>query len=110
MKRAIYALADLMARPAAFVALSSSALALAAAGFVLRLGEGYFAIVNLSISIVTLAIGQAVLVAAARDEKAVHVKLDRLIEAGAATNDVIGIEHQDADAIERLRKETEQRA
>lgn len=110
MKRAIYGLANQMARPLAFVALSGAAAVAALAGLVFPVGEVYFSVVNLSISVLTLAIGQAVLVAGARDEIALHLKLDRLIEASGASTDAIGIEHKDAEEVERARMETERRS
>ncbi len=109
MTRLIYALADLMARPAAFVVLSFGFIAVAILGTILPVSDAFNNRVNLAISLVTLVIGQAVLVTAKRDSAATDLKLDRLIEVSPGSNDAIGAERLSEEEIEAQKREVEER-
>jgi low affinity Fe/Cu permease len=109
MSKLIYALSDIMSTPLAFMALTGWTLIAIAIGIVLPVSEVYWTAVNLAISVSTMAIGQAVLVSSARDNTAMHVKVDRIIEALPTKNDAIGLEHEDAQKIENERDAVEAR-
>jgi low affinity Fe/Cu permease len=108
MKRAIYAFADMMATPGAFIALNGATVLSSIVAAIV--GSMLLLLVTLTISVITQTIGHAVLVAASRDGIALHVKLDQIIAALPGPNTAIGIEHEDAEVIERERQATERRA
>ncbi len=109
MTKLIYAFADAMARPISFLILSFAAVLMSALGGVVDFGDGYWNVLNLTISILTMVIGQAVLVGSRRDGLATDLKLDRLIEAMPGDNDAIGSEHEHAEEIARMKQEVEER-
>lgn len=110
MSKLIYALSDIMSTPAAFMSLTGGTAAAIVVGMVLPVPEAYWTAFNIAISVTTMAIGQAVLVSGARDNTAMHVKVDRIIEALPTPNDAIGLEHEDAQKIENERAAVEARA
>ncbi len=65
---------------------------------------------NIFLSVAAIVISGVILVAGARSEAALHVKLDYLIEHSKATNRVVGLEHQDAREIEEERRRVEKEA
>lgn len=110
MNKLIYALADVMSLPAAFMGLTGTTLFAIAIGIAFPMSELYWTGVNLAISVTTMAIGQAVLVSGRRDSLAYHLKLDRLVEALPTDNEPIGIEHEEESTIQNKITETEERA
>lgn len=106
----IYGFSNVMAQPISFIILGAAGIIAAALGLLLDMGEVYMTVVNLSISLLTMIIGQAVLVSSGRDGIALHLKLDRIIEAQPSDNDAIGAEHKDAEEIEQERNRVEARA
>lgn len=81
-----------------------------AIGAALQFDENYMFAFNIFLSISAIVISGVILVAGARSEAALHVKLDYLIEHSKATNKVVGIEHKDAREIEEERKRVEKEA
>lgn len=110
MSELIYAISDFMARPAAFIALSVGFTMASIAGFVLPVPDAFPNAVNLTISLVTMIIGQAVLVSSRRDSLATDVKLDRIIEELPGDNDAIGAEAVPAEELEAQKRIIEERA
>lgn len=105
----IYAFADVMARPVAFVIMTLAAVMAPILGVVFHLGDAYWTAINIGISIITMVIGQAVLVGARRSELANDLKQDRIIEMLPGDNDAIGSEKMHAADLEALKKEVEER-
>lgn len=81
-----------------------------AIGAALRFDENYMFAFNIFLSISAIVISGVILVAGARSEAALHVKLDYLIEHSKASNKVVGLEHKDAREIEEERQRVEQEA
>lgn len=79
-------------------------------GAALRFDENFMFGFNIFLSVAAIVIGGVILVAGARSEAALHVKLDYLIEHSPATNKVVGLEHRDAPEIEEERQRVEQEA
>lgn len=108
--KAIYAFSDAMARPISFIVLTGGFCMAAAAGTIFDLGEGYMTYVNLGISIVTMSIGQAVLVSSSRDNIAMHVKLDDIVEGQPGDDSTVGAEKEDEETLKQKKTEIEARA
>lgn len=81
-----------------------------AIGAALQFDENYMFAFNIFLSISAIVISGVILVAGARSEAALHVKLDYLIEHSKATNKVVGLEHKDAREIEEERQRVEREA
>jgi low affinity Fe/Cu permease len=81
-----------------------------ALGALVQFNDGFMFGFNIFLSIAAIVIAGVILVAGARSEAALHVKLDYLIECSKATNKVIGIEHKDRREIEEERKRVENQA
>ena len=79
-------------------------------GAALQFDENFMFGFNIFLSVAAIVISGVILVAGARSEAALHVKLDYLIEHSKATNKVIGLEHRDAREIEDERKRVEREA
>lgn len=79
-------------------------------GAALQFDENFMFGFNTFLSVAAIVISGVILVAGARSEAALHVKLDYLIEHSNATNKVVGLEHKDAREIEEERKRVEQEA
>lgn len=109
MSKWIYAFADIMARPISFAALTGAVILAVTIGSVLPVPEFYWTTVNISISVITMVIGQAVLVSSRRDGMALHLKLDRIIEAEPTDNEAIGVEHEEVEIIKAAKVEVEER-
>lgn len=100
MTKIIYVFADIISRPVAFailtlIALFGSAFAIATSATV-----DAATVVNIGLSVLTMVIGQAVLVSGRRDGLAFHLKLDRIIEALPTDNEAIGAEHERESVIQ----------
>lgn len=81
-----------------------------AIGAALRFDENYMFGFNIFLSISAIVVSGVILVAGARSEAALHVKLDYLIEHSRAANKVVGLEHKDAREIEEERRRVEKEA
>ena len=79
-------------------------------GAVLHFDQNFMFGFNIALSVAAIVIGGVILVAGARSEAALHVKLDYLIEHSPASNKVVGLEHKDAREIEEERERVEQEA
>jgi low affinity Fe/Cu permease len=79
-------------------------------GAVLSFNETFMFGFNIFLSMAAIVIGGIILVAGARSEAALHVKLDYLIEYSKATNKAIGLEHKDFREIEKERERVEREA
>lgn len=108
LEDAIAKLSDVMGRPIAFVALTCASVVGAIVGAVVGFDGTYGMVFNLSISIITMIIGQAVLVSSRRETLASSFKLDKLIEWGPGSNDAIGAEKEDTEVLEQKIEEVEQ--
>lgn len=100
-------LADLLSTWQGFVATFAVLVVGIAIGAALHFNEGFMFGFNIFLSVAAIVIAGVILVAGARSEAALHVKLDYLIEHSKATNKVIGIEHLDAKEIEAERRRVE---
>lgn len=105
----IYLLAKMLGDWRGFVATFLVLMAGIGIGAALQFNESFMFAFNIFLSVVAIVISGVILVAGARSEAALHVKLDYLIEHSPATNKVVGLEHRDAREIEeeRLRVEKE---
>lgn len=110
MNKVIYAFADLMSQPIAFVILTIAGVAGSAIALLTAETIDPGMVVNLAISNLTMIIGQAVLVSGRRDGLAYHLKMDQMLEALPRDNEAIGVEHQDEETIQEKIDETERRA
>jgi low affinity Fe/Cu permease len=79
-------------------------------GWMVHFSSDYMLVFNLLLSIAAIIISSVILVANARSEAAIQVKLDRLIEFSKASNAVIGLEHKDVAEIEAEREAVEKEA
>jgi low affinity Fe/Cu permease len=79
-------------------------------GALLSFNETFMFGFNIFLSMAAIVIGGIILVAGARSEAALHVKLDYLIEYSKATNKAIGLEHKDFREIEKERERVEKEA
>jgi len=103
-------LAEFLSTWRGFVATFLVLIAGIAIGAALRFDENYMFAFNIFLSISAIVISGVILVAGARSEAALHVKLDYLIEHSKASNKVVGIEHKDAKEIEEERARVEREA
>ena len=110
MTRLINAIADFLSTAGGFFATFAALLIGLAIGFLVQFNEGFMFGFNIFLSVAAIVISGIILVAGARSEAALHVKLDYLIEYSKATNKVIGIEHKDNKEIEEARKRVEAEA
>ncbi len=106
----IYLLAEFLSTWRGFLSTFLVLVAGIGIGAALRFDENYMFAFNIFLSIAAIFVGGVILVAGARSEAALHVKLDYLIEHSPATNKVVGLEHKDAHDIEEERKRVEQEA
>lgn len=106
----IYRLADFLSDWRGFIATFIALMAGIGIGAALQFNEGFMFGFNIFLSIAAIVISGVILVAGARSEAALHVKLDYLIEHSEATNKVVGLEHLDAREIEEERKRVEAEA
>ena len=106
----IYRLADFLSDWRGFVVTFFALMAGIGIGAATQFNEGFMFGFNIFLSVAAIVISGVILVAGARSEAALHVKLDYLIEHSEATNKVVGIEHRDAREIEEERARVEQEA
>jgi low affinity Fe/Cu permease len=107
VSRFINWLADFLATSIGFISTFIVLLVGIGIGALLQFNETFMFGFNIFLSIAAIVIGGIILVAGARSEAALHVKLDYLIEYSKATNKVIGLEHRDASEIEEERRRVE---
>lgn len=96
----VYKIADLSSRVSAYILLTGGVIAAIVIGLLFNLGAWYWTALNLSISVITMSNGQAVLVSARRDGLAIHLKLDKAVEAADTDNVAIGMEHKEERDIQ----------
>jgi low affinity Fe/Cu permease len=107
MTKLINDIADFLSTARGFLATFAALLLGIAIGFLVQFNEGFMFGFNIFLSVAAIVISGIILVAGARSEAALHVKLDYLIEYSKATNKVIGIEHKDVHEIEKERQRVE---
>lgn len=107
ISRLIYRLADFLSDWRGFIATFLALMAGIGIGAALQFNEGFMFGFNIFLSVAAIVISGVILVAGARSEAALHVKLDYLIEHSPATNKVVGLEHKDAREIEEERRRVE---
>jgi low affinity Fe/Cu permease len=110
MTRLINTIADFLSTARGFLATFAALLLGIAIGVLVQFNEGFMFGFNILLSVAAIVISGIILVAGARSEAALHVKLDYLIEYSKATNKVIGIEHKDNEEIEEARRAVEEEA
>lgn len=110
ISRLIYRLADCLSDWRGFIATFLALMAGIGIGAALQFNEGFMFGFNIFLSVAAIVISGVILVAGARSEAALHVKLDYLIEHSPATNKVVGLEHLDAREIEEERSRVEREA
>jgi low affinity Fe/Cu permease len=110
MTRLINAIADFLSTAVGFLATFVALVLGVAIGFLVQFNEGFMFGFNLALSVLAIIVSGVILVAGARSEAALHVKLDYLIEHSKATNRIIGIEHKDNREIEAERTRVEEEA
>ena len=110
MTRFINTVAEFLSTARGFLTTFAALLLGIAIGFLVQFNEGFMFSFNIFLSVAAIVISGIILVAGARSEAALHVKLDYLIEYSKATNKVIGIEHKDNKEIEKARKAVEAEA
>ncbi|MDB5539958.1 MAG: hypothetical protein JWQ89_1685 [Devosia sp.] len=108
--RAINALAAFLATSTGFIATVVALLVGIGIGLLVNFNEPFMFGFNILLSVAAILVSGIILVAGARSEAALHVKLDYLIAASKASNKAVGIEHEDAEIIEEARKTVEQQA
>jgi low affinity Fe/Cu permease len=106
----INALAAFLSTAVGFVATTLAVLFGVGIGWFVHFSPDFMLVFNLLLSIAAIVISSVILVANARSEGAIQVKLDRLIEYSEASNSVIGLEHKDVAEIEAERKAVEAEA
>jgi low affinity Fe/Cu permease len=110
MTRLINNIADFLSTARGFFTTFAALLVGIGIGAAFQFNDQFMFGFNLFLSVVAIIISGIILVAGARSEAALHVKLDYLIESSKATNKVIGIEHKDNKEIEKERRHVEEEA
>lgn len=110
LTRIINVIADFLSTATGFLITFVALVIGIAIGGLVQFNEGFMFGFNLLLSVAAIVISGIILVAGARSEAALHVKLDYLIEYSKADNEVIGIEHKDNEEIEAERGRIEQEA
>ena len=110
MSRFINTIAEFLSTARGFVITFIALMLGIAIGALVQFNEGFMFGFNLFLSVVAIIISGVILVAGARSEAALHVKLDYLIEYSKAKNSAIGIEHKDVHEIEEERRRVETEA
>lgn len=103
-------IADFLSTSTGFIATFVALLVGIAIGAVLQFNDSFMFGFNIFLSVAAIVISGVILVAGARSEAALHVKLDYLIEASKAPNKSVGIEHKQVSEIEAERKRVEEAA
>jgi low affinity Fe/Cu permease len=109
MTKIIYLFADIISRPIAFAVLTFAALLGSAVAIATSATIDAATVLNITLSVLTMVIGQAVLVSGRRDGLAFHLKLDRIIEALPTGNEAIGSEHEPETNIQTAIEAVESR-
>jgi low affinity Fe/Cu permease len=110
LSRLINAIASFLSTAIGFVLTFLALLIGIGIGALVQFNETFMFGFNIFLSVAAIVISGIILVAGARSEAALHVKLDYLIEYSKATNKAIGIEHKEVDEIEKERKKVEKEA
>jgi low affinity Fe/Cu permease len=110
MTHLINKIADFLSTATGFIATFAALLVGVAIGVLVQFNDDFMFSFNLLLSVAAIVISGIILVAGARSEAALHVKLDYLIEASKVNNRVIGIEHKDNKEIEAERSRVEHEA
>jgi low affinity Fe/Cu permease len=108
--RIINRIADFLSTATGFIATFVALLLGIALGAFLQFNDSFMFGFNIFLSVAAIVISGVILVAGARSEAALHVKLDYLIEASKAPNKSVGIEHKQVSEIEAERAELEKKA
>jgi len=90
-------------KPAAFLAAAALVLAWAATGPLFGFGDTWQLVINTGTTIITFLMVFLIQNSQNRDSAALQIKLDELIRATAARNDLLDVENLDEDALERIR-------
>lgn len=106
----IYRMTETLGLPIAFWILSVGVSLNSIILFAMGAGEGVMAAVNLSISVLTLIIAQAASVGTSRHDLSMDAKLDIIISKLPGDNKAVGIEKKDADEIQTVKSEVEEKA
>lgn len=110
MGRFINIVADYLSTWQGFVATFVVLVIGIAIGALVQFNEPFMFGFNIFLSVAAIVLAGIILVAGARSEAALHVKLDYLIEYSKATNRAIGLEHKDVQEIEKERETVEREA
>ena len=110
MTRLINSIADFLSTGRGFLSTFVALILGIGIGAAVQFNESFMFGFNIFLSVAAIVISGVILVAGARSEAALHVKLDYLIEYSRATNKVIGIEHKDNKEIEAERRRIEEEA
>lgn len=110
LSRLINGLAAFLSTAHGFVLTFIALMAGIGIGALVQFNETFMFGFNIFLSVLAIVISGIILVAGARSEAALHVKLDYLIEYSKAKNTVIGLEHKGVDEIEKERKKVEKEA
>ena len=106
MNRLLFASADFLSKPPGFWWMSAGMCALTVLAWIGQVNVSTFIL-----SVLAIIVTSVVLLQGSRDTTAMHAKLDEIVVSlAAARNSVIGLEHRDAEEIERERARTEQAA
>jgi len=108
--RIINRVADFLSTSLGFIVTFIALLAGIAIGAFVQFNDSFMFGFNIFLSVAAIVISGVILVAGARSEAALHVKLDYLIEASRAPNKSVGIEHKDHAEIEAERQRIEAEA
>lgn len=108
--RVINRIADFLSSSTGFIATFVALIIGIAIGAVVQFNDGFMFGFNIFLSVAAIVISGVILVAGARSEAALHVKLDYLIAASKAPNKSVGIEHKDHAEIEAERRKVEKEA
>jgi low affinity Fe/Cu permease len=106
----INCIADFLSTATGFIATFVALLAGIGIGAAVQFNDGFMFGFNIFLSVLAIVISGVILVAGARSEAALHVKLDYLIEASKAPNASVGIEHKQVSEIEAERRKIEKAA
>lgn len=108
--RIINAMAEFLSTAAGFITTFVILMVGIAIGALFQFNEAFMFGFNIILSVAAIVIAGIILVAGARSEAALHVKLDYLIKYSKASNEAVGLEHEDAEIIEAERKRVEKEA
>ncbi len=110
LSRIINRVADFLSSAIGFFATFLALIVGIAIGALLQFNDSFMFGFNIVLSVAAIVISGVILVAGARSEAALHVKLDYLIEASRAPNNSVGIEHKEVAEIEAERRKVEAEA